>query len=415
MRKWPSLRAFTCSALAVVLVGCGGSPVVRLLEDQHERARLGTVRGEVTLATTPTGAPLLVAILRVPEHGEDPLQIVDYELLPSAGAYSFFVPPARYRVIAFEDRDRDQEYDADEPLGAWDGFADVVIDEGDTRELPIAITAGVPGPMPEVLMPTAETRSLHVGDVVPLADARFGPEAGERGMWEPLAFLEELGAGLYLVAPHDASRTPVIFVHGMGGYPQEFEAIVGALDHGRFEPWLVSYPSGWVLDAVADYLARAIVELAETLCVPRVCVVAHSMGGLVVRRALRVLDERGRSALVRGFVSLASPFGGIASTATAVRMSPFRIPSWQSLVPDGPFLRAQYEVPLSASTEHTLLFAFDGRHAGDGVVPLTSQLRDEAQREAHVVRGFHTTHVGILRDEGARATVLEALDRCVAP
>ena len=45
---------------------------MRLLEDQHERARLGTVRGEVTLATTPTGAPLLVAILRVPE-GSDAL------------------------------------------------------------------------------------------------------------------------------------------------------------------------------------------------------------------------------------------------------------------------------------------------------------------------------------------------------
>ena len=399
--------------LTLALCACSGAPVTRLLADQSARARLATVRGEVTI-TDASGAPIVVAILRVPEHAQQALQIVDFQILASAGAFSFFAPAARYRVIAFEDTDRDQDYDATERLGAWNGFADVVAEEGSTSELRLEITGGVPGPLPVVAMPTADVRSLHIGDVVPLEHARFGQAAGVRGMWEPLAFMEELGAGLFLVEPHVEGRTPVVLVHGMGGYPQEFGRLIASIDRTRFEPWLVQYPSGWELTAVADYLARGLVELSQSLDVGGLCVVAHSMGGVVTRRALRFLDEREHPSLVRGFVTLASPLGGIPSAAAGMRFSPIHLPAWEGLVPDGAFMRTQYERPLSSSTDYTLLFAFDGRSAGDGVVPLASQLRVEAQREALHLSGVHTSHVGILSDDTAIAAVGAALERCAA-
>jgi len=393
------------------LSGCGGSSVTRLLEDQFQQTRLVTLRGDVRL-TAPSGAPIVVSVLRVPEHAQAALQIVDYTLLARPGPYSFIVDPGRYRLIAFEDTDRDREYDPTERLGAFGGFADVVAEAGSSPELPIEITTGVPGPMPVVDMPSGQSRSLHVGDVVALDDPRFGAEAGRRGMWEPLAFMRELGAGLFLTEPHVAGRTPVVLVHGMAGYPQEFTDIVASLDRQRFEPWLVQYPSGWELEAVADYLSRALIELTQGLSVDGVCVVAHSMGGVVSRRALRFLDEREHAAMVRGFVTLASPLGGVPSAATGVRFSPIQVASWESLVPDGPFMAAQYGAPLAATTRYALLFAFDGGSAGDGVVPLTSQLRVEAQREAAMIQGLHTTHVGILEHPDAITAVRAELDRC---
>jgi hypothetical protein len=46
------------------------------------------------------------------------------------------------------------------------------------------------------------------------------------------------------------------------------------------------------------------------------------------------------------------------------------------------------------------------------VVPLIGQLREEAQREATLVRGLHTTHTGILEDERAIAAIRGEIDRC---
>jgi pimeloyl-ACP methyl ester carboxylesterase len=406
-------------AVAIVLSlsfassGCGsGSAVVRLLEDQNERARLVTLAGDVAIEGA-SGAPIVVSVLRVPEHAQASLQIVDYTILARPGRWSFFVDPGnRYRVIAFEDTNRDQQYDPDERLGTWNGFADVVVTPGQMQELHVEITGGVPGPMPDVAMPTGESRNLYIGDVRPLSDPRFGPENGRRGMWEPLAFMREVGGGVFLTEPHRPGRTPVVLVHGMTGYPQEFEEIVAALDAERFEPWLVQYPSGWELEPVADYVARGLVELSHALEIDHMCIVAHSMGGVVSRRALRFLADRAHADLVRGFVTLASPLGGIPSAAAGARFSPIRVPSWTSLVPDGPFMTSQYAQPLPEATRYALFFAFDGDGAGDGVVPLTSQLREEAQREAAHVRGFHTTHTGILEHEGVLAAIRGELDRC---
>ena len=56
-----------------------------------------------------------------------------------------------------------------------------------------------------------------------LSDPRFDRDNGRMGLWEPFDFLLEVGAGVYMLEPYDPSRTPVVFVHGMGGSPREFE------------------------------------------------------------------------------------------------------------------------------------------------------------------------------------------------
>src|SRR5207244_7410145 len=86
-----------------------------------------------------------------------------------------------------------------------------------------------------------------------------------------------------IVEECDASRTPILFVHGIGGYPTEFKYLVGKLDRRRFQPWFAYYPSGLDLDRVADGFARWMQVLQVRCGFRRLVVVAHSMGGLVAR------------------------------------------------------------------------------------------------------------------------------------
>jgi hypothetical protein len=49
------------------------------------------------------------------------------------------------------------------------------------------------------------------------------------------------------------------------------------------------------------------------------------------------------------------------------------------------------------------------RDSGDGVIPLESQLRLEAQRQADAIRGFNEDHVSVLQSPEAIKEVNQAL------
>jgi len=399
---------------ATWLAGCS---LVAIRDDLALQSRNARLAGFVEV-TDPTDAAIVVAVIDGTTPTGAPLRVVDYVLVHGASApWAFLVPSGTYRVVAFEDASGDVEYQSDERVGPWDGFAAFTIAPGASRDdLALRIAEPAPGRevMPTVLGPSGAARSLYVGDVRELEDPRFGRENGLLGMNEPQRFMEEVGAGLFLTRPHEPARTPVVFVHGISGYPQEFEELIAELDTGRFEPWLAQYPSGFDLDLVADYITRAVDELVAVHDPPAICVVAHSMGGVAMRRALGRYAAVPSRARVPLFLTLASPLGGHPGAAMGVAMSPVVLPVWRSLVPTGPFVTALFDVPLSAETRHALFFAFGSEDArSDGVVPLASQLRSEAQRGAALVRGFPVSHTGILSDPASRAAVhAELAEHC---
>jgi hypothetical protein len=398
--------------LAAALVACGG--IQRMQEDLREMEGLAYLSGEVSVGDW-SGAPIVVAILRPPAVEGAPFDIVDFEQLFQPGSYSFIVEPGHYRLIAFVDQDRDLQYHPGERVAPWDQFRDLDAGGGHRGDLDIAIEGPPPSideHMPETQDPTGESRSLYIGTVMPLASERFGAEAGRLGMVEPTRFMRDVGAGLFLLEEHDPSRTPVVFVHGISGYPQEFEFLVEHLDRSRFEAWVAQYPSGWDLDAVADILNRAINELQTAMQLPRMCIVAHSMGGLVLRRAMVHHAQQRPSDYVRGIVTIASPLGGHPGAGAGVAMSPIVLPAWRNLVPTGEFVTGLYATPLPEHVRYALFFAFQDAGGGDGVVPLTSQLRREAAEEADLVQGFVATHTGVLRLEATSDALAAELDRC---
>jgi pimeloyl-ACP methyl ester carboxylesterase len=172
---------------------------------------------------------------------------------------------------------------------------------------------------------------------------------------------------------------------------------------------MVEGSSGWDLEEVADYMRRGIEELRVRHPFECVHIIAHSMGGLVARRALGFLDEQSEPPRVATLLTLATPFGGQASAALGVERAPSVVPSWRNLAPDSSFLRNLYRVPLPKVTRHVLVFTYR-----DDVVPLDSQLRLQSQREAVQLRGLPLEHDEVLRSSMTEEIVRAAVQPCVS-
>ena len=138
-----------------------------------------------------------------------------------------------------------------------------------------------------------------------------------RGIWQPMAFLSEGLAGVYFLAPYDPARIPVLFVHGLGGSPQQLLPLARSLDRERFQAWFYFYPSGYSLDGISDHLASVLARLEVTHGFEELAIVAHSMGGLVSRGAIlrHPMEDEDR---IRLFITLATPWGGGAAPRAAV-------------------------------------------------------------------------------------------------
>ncbi|MFT5359177.1 MAG: pimeloyl-ACP methyl ester carboxylesterase [Polyangiales bacterium] len=236
-----------------------------------------------------------------------------------------------------------------------------------------------------------ERRSISAGEVVSLDDALFSLEAAELGVRDPLQFMRDYTAGFFLLAPWDEDKEPVFFVHGLGGSVRQMQPIIQALDTERFQPVLTVYPSGWRLADVATYFDDVLDEFVAAYPATNIHIIAHSMGGLVVRKALGERSRRGGENVVRTFTSIASPLGGHPSALAGVRFAPRSVPAWSDLALPSAFLRDLYRDPLPEGMVYRLLFTTQ-----DESVPLESQQRDSAMREASATLGVDAGHVEVL-------------------
>ena len=93
------------------------------------------------------------------------------------------------------------------------------------------------------------------------------------------------------------------------------------------------------------------------------------------------------------------------------------LPSWRDVNPENRFIKELFRKPLPEPIEHQLLYAYDNPATlknsknSDGVVPLSSQLRLEAQQQATGQLGFESSHTGILENEDMIDHVLERMGR----
>jgi len=391
-------------AMGVLLVGCRFHALDGDVAQLNAQGRLSggvSVEGRHEY-------PIAVALLELPRRPWDPVRLRQMVVLERPGSFHFPVERGRYRVVAFEDANRDDRISEGERST---GTEVLQIDRRDFRDeltLHIADEPAVPMMSDRVV----DERRFVVGALGELDESRFGPRVGEQSVWRPLDMIDRHQPGLYQLERYDPTRIPVIFVHGLGGYGQQFRALIEALDRERFQPWLFIYPSGLRVQRSAELLHSVIRQSHIDHRTQHLCVVAHSVGGVVTRKALALHLAEYDEALVRGLTTIASPMGGLSSVAAGVRMAPEIVPAWYDLVPNEGFMRTLYDTPLPPRMPYTLLFSYQEDAVGDGVVPVHSQLRAEAQREATTIRGVDASHIEVLDDAVTLRFVRRSLARC---
>jgi len=249
--------------------------------------------------------------------------------------------------------------------------------------------------------------------IVPWDDEAFSAENTALGMWQPGAFTEEVGYGLYVLKEFDPTQKSVLLVHGISDTPRVFENFVAAIP-ADYQLILFHYPSALPLEYTSYILNVALNELMRRYQIPHLDVVAHSMGGLVSKGMMYQADEPLRKRL-RVFISMASPFGGHTAAAAGLKWSPVIAPVWWAMAPGSSYLQKIDSVDLAQGPNHHLIYSYSHEVGGerkedDGVVTVESQLIESARRNAIATYGVADNHVGVVTNACTLALVPAILE-----
>ena len=140
------------------------------------------------------------------------------------------------------------------------------------------------------------------------------------------------------------------------------------------------------------------------------------MGGLVSRGAVNECIAKNACKFLRSYTTLSTPWNGVTSAKSGVKWAPTVVPVWKDIDPDSEYITTLFDTPLPKKLPYYLLFGFKqssilgSDSSSDGVIKLTSQLRNTAQKQASMLRGYDESHVSILSSDAVIATVYEILD-----
>lgn len=249
---------------------------------------------------------------------------------------------------------------------------------------------------------TSKSRQ-NIGTIVSLNSDIFSTVNIKQGFYGPYGDSNHIPFGLFFLEEYNPSKKIVLFVHGISGTPTQFPNLIDNLDKEKFQALLAFYPSGFRLDDLGTYLNNLLMQLQVKLQFKSISIVAHSMGGLVSKSIINKQVDSS-NLMVDSFISISTPWGGHKAANFGVKYTPVVLPVWKDMAEGSDFLRAIYKPILPKEFKHYLVFGFKGKSltAGgnsDGVISLKSQLRNIAQDEATIVKGYNENHTSILKNE----------------
>ena len=408
-----SLRIYL-SVFLVILVTA--SCAFSTLEDDLEKMDEVTHLFSGTLEAEGLASDSVVVVASNDQQGE---KIAKFNLLYGSGPVEMLLSPAPTYFFGFNDLNKDLSFQRGEPFG-WAANAEAVGPD-DVFQIRIVVDASDPGPIPEKLVDQPlyehlnDVVSLNIGAISALDNPLFSAEQATKGLWQPFAFMQDGGAGIHFLEDYDPNKIPVLFVHGIDDSPRRFAALIEQLDATRYQAWVYSYPSGLRLSWLAGGMAKFLETLNRKLQFDELHIVAHSMGGLVARGGINLCMQNSACSYLRSYTSISTPWNGVESARSGVKWAPTVVPVWRDLDPNSDYVSTLFETQLPNQMPYQLLFGYRqegmfGSESSDGVIKLTSQLRQEAQDQAGLVRGYDEDHVGILSNPMVITQVLDILD-----
>jgi hypothetical protein len=368
-------------------------------------------------------------------RGSNKVFSADMLELTDGGAFMFMMKtPLNQYVAAHADTNRNGRYDQREPFwihrDASGNAAPLAFDPSNRKvelrinlsraekppaELPSAIADAIRGrDFPQFI--SNQGVRFAIGERASLDDPRFAATRGEDGLWTPATFAIQSGFGIYFLDSYDPAKTPVLFVHGAAGSPQDWSLAMRSIDRKKYQPWFYVYPSGMRLDNAAMALNEGVKELHGRYRFTRLHVIAHSMGGLVSRRFIEQNVRIDGHGYINTFITFSSPFDGHEAAAMGVKYAPEVVPSWRDMEHGSVFLGDLFKRPLKGRVNHHLFYGHRASKSrilppeNDGTVSVASQTRKEATRDAVEVRGFEEDHVSILSSRAALTAAKTILD-----
>ena len=296
-----------------------------------------------------------------------------------SGLFAFVVnKPDNCHVCAFADRNSNDRYDPGEPAWIYGGSdPKPVVFDGESRRSEVKGRLSNSARLPDDAIRearefigdrkledviTAQGATLALGEVVDPAEQRFAATTGREGMWTPASFAFKGGLGIYFLDHYDPGKIPVLFVYGAAGSPQDSSEFFKRIDRRRYQPWFYVYPTGARLERAANVLNEGIKGLHAMHRFRRLHVVAHSMGGLVARRAVmkNVLEDG--NGYINRLVTISSPFGGHEAAEMGVEMAPWwclRGATWPPAAPISAACSRSRSRPASSTTSSSASTARD--------------------------------------------------------
>jgi len=348
---------------------------------------------------------------------------VDTMFFSGAGThYGLYLPEGDYTLLVFADIDKNRTLDSSEVVGqksiklGLEDVPDKVVGHVDIQLTDLQQIQWVE----QISVPpkTELKKSLFypVGAIRNLDDPIFDENIATLGMYDPASFAEKVHTSFYTLEEHNDFKIPVVFVHGIGGSPRAFLPIINRLDRRRYKPWFYYYASGGDLEQLGDLFYKVFLsgKVAGQKKMPMI-IVAHSMGGIVVREALNKYGNKSDENRVELFISLATPFGGHPAAAAGEEHGLIVLPAWRDVNPNSEFIRRLYRKTLPDYVNHHLIYAYQNPDVvkfsenSDGVVPLSSQLHATAQTQSSEQFGFNSSHTAILENEELISYILDQI------
>jgi pimeloyl-ACP methyl ester carboxylesterase len=410
-------RIFLALLSGVALSSCGFSKLKDDLELYDAQAH--DFDGSLALEQHEADALIVVAM-----HDDDGNNIYSFRVMSGPGNFQFKGEKKPLYFFAFDDQNKDLAFQPGEPFARNTPAGPVDPNVGATDDIRIVISgnsvsaADYPRGLVGVTINDWDAEmgmNFVVGDQTALDSALFSEEQAKKGLWQPYQFMVDGGAGIHFLEEYDADRIPVLFVHGVNGTPRNFTTLINGLDRSRYQVWVYSYPSGLRLHDLADGLFQFMETLQRRYGFDELHLIAHSMGGLVSRGTVNMCAQKKTCKYLRSYTTLSTPWNGVTSAKSGVEWAPTVVPVWRDMDPDSEYVTTLFDTPLPDGLPYQLLFGFKqtsilGSESSDGVIKLTSQLRNAAQEQAFAVRGYDESHVSILSSDPVIAKVYEILN-----